>query len=40
MLEINFEDEVSVIESAISEEGVGYTICGCTSGKMIVRTDW
>jgi hypothetical protein len=40
VLEVSLDDEVTVIDSAVSEEGVGYTICGCRSGKLLVRSDW
>ena len=40
ILDIGIKDEVTVIDSAVSEEGGGMTVCGCKSGKFILRNDW
>ena len=40
ILEIGFNDEVTVIDSAVSEEGIGIIVCGCKSGKLVIRNDW
>lgn len=39
-MDIGFDDFISVIDSSVSEEGAGLTICGCRSGKLILRNDW
>ena len=39
ILEIGYEDVITVIDYAISEEGPAYTICGSLSGRLLVRVD-
>ena len=29
-----------MIDSAVTDEGTGLTVCGCRSGKLIIRNDW
>jgi hypothetical protein len=40
ILQIELDDFITVIDSAVSEEGTGLTVCGCKSGKLILRNDW
>lgn len=40
VLEIGMDDYVTVIDSAVSEDGIGITVCGCKSGKLVLRSDW
>lgn len=40
VLDIGINDFVTVIDSAVSEEGGGLIACGCKSGKLILRNDW
>lgn len=40
ILEVGLNDFITVVDSAVSEEGAGLTVCGCRSGKLIIRNDW
>ena len=40
VLTIKVDDFVNVIDSAVTEEGTGVIVCGCRSGKLIIRYDW
>lgn len=39
MLEISYNDVITVIDYAISEEGPAYLVCGSQSGRLLVRID-
>lgn len=39
MLEISYNDVITAIDYAISEEGPAYMVCGSLSGRLLVRVD-
>ena len=40
ILKLDIDDFITVIDSAVSEEGGGLTVCGSRNGKLILRNDW